>query len=197
MFRYILIFSISAILFAGCSNDQSDLGDRYFRKGSYDQAVAAYTEYLRLNPTDLKTLYNRGRAYQELGKDEKALEDFQKVIKQDPTNVNALLSVANDYFVRLRDFENAIFYADKVLKQNPNAAAFTLRGKSLQKLGQLTEAMEAYNDALSTNDSYADAYLSRGSLFIYLNRNDRACSDFQNARALGLDVDQYIEKYCR
>jgi tetratricopeptide (TPR) repeat protein len=196
MKRIILIF-FSTLVFLACSNEQSEIGDREFRKGNYEQAIKAYTDHLRLNPNDLTTLYNRGRAYQELEKDEKALEDFQNVIKQDPTNVNALLSVANDYFSRLRDYENAIFYADKVLKQNPNASAFTLKGKALQKIGMLDEAMAAYNDALSTNDAYADAYLSRGSLFIYLNREQRACSDFQRAGALGLDVEQYLEKYCR
>jgi len=196
MMRF-MIFFVVLIISAGCSNDQSELGDRNFRNGKYEEAIAAYTDHLRLNPNDLTTLYNRGRAYQELGKDEKALEDFQKVAKQDPTNVNALLSIANDYFIRLRDYENAIFFADKVLNQNPNAMAFTLKGKALQKLGKIDDAMSAYNDALSTNDSYADAYLSRGSLYIYLNRNQRACSDFQKAGALGLEVEQYVEKYCR
>ena len=195
MIRFLLIF-LSAALIAGCTNDQSEIGDRHFRKGDYEQAIASYTEYLRLNPSDVKTLYNRGRAYQELGKNEKALEDFQRVIKEDPVNVNALLSVANDYFTRVRDYENAIFYAEKVLKENPNAIAFTLKGKSYQKMGKLNDAMSAYNDAISTNDSYADAYLSRGSLFIYLNQNSRACSDFQKADALGMEVQQYIDKYC-
>jgi len=196
MMRF-MIFFVVLIISAGCSNDQSELGDRNFRNGKYEEAIAEYTDHLRLNPNDLTTLYNRGRAYQELGKDEKALEDFQKGAKQDPTNVNALLSIANDYFIRLRDYENAIFFADKVLNQNPNAMAFTLKGKALQKLGKIDDAMSAYNDALSTNDSYADAYISRGSLYIYLNRNQRACSDFQKAGALGLEVEQYVEKYCR
>jgi tetratricopeptide (TPR) repeat protein len=194
---YILFFVGLIFLLPGCSNDQSEMGDRNFRSGNYEAAIDAYTEHLRLNPNDLTTLYNRGRAFQELGKSEKALEDFQKVIRQDPENVNALLSVANDYFTRLRDYENALFYAEKVLKVNPNAMAFTLKGKALQKMGQLDDAMSAYNDALSTNESYADAYLSRGSLYIYLNRNQRACSDFEKAGALGLEVDQYLEKYCR
>ncbi|MCA6074620.1 tetratricopeptide repeat protein [Fulvivirga sp. 1062] len=197
MRQFVFIFLTWALCLTGCSNDQSEIGDRMFRKGNYEQAIAAYTEYLRLNPSDIKTIYNRGRAYQELGKNEKALEDFQRVIKEDPLNVNALLSVSNDYFNRLRDYENAIFYADKVLKANPNAIAFTVKGKSYQKMGKLTEAMAAYNDALSTNDSYADAYLSRGSLFIYLNQYNKACSDFQRAKALDQEVSQYIEKYCK
>ena len=184
------------MLFVGCGNDKSDEGDRHYRKGQYEEAVASYSEYLILNPTDLKTLYNRGRAYQEIGENDKAIEDFTKVIKEDPLNVNALLSIANDYYHRIHDYENAIFYADKALKVSGNAMAFTLKGQSYQRLGKLNEAMQAYNDAISISETYADAYISRGSLFIYLNQDDRACRDFRQARALDADVDSYIKKYC-
>lgn len=187
---------IGLMLFVGCGSDKSDEGDRHYRKGQFEEAVASYSEYLILNPTDLKTLYNRGRAYQEIGENDKAVEDFSKVIKEDPLNVNALLSIANDYYHRIHDYENAIFYADKALKVSGNAMAFTLKGQSYQRLGKLNEAMQAYNDAISISETYADAYISRGSLFIYLNQDDRACRDFRQARALDADVDSYIKKYC-
>ena len=185
------------LLLVSCGSDKSDEGDRFYRKGQYEKAIESYSEYLVLNPTDLKSLYNRGRAYQEVGKDDKAIEDFNRVIKEDPLNVNALLSIANDYYYRIHDYENAIFYSDKVLKISPNAMAFTLRGQSFQRLGKLNEAMRAYNDAISTNDTYADAYISRGSLFIYLSQTQRACTDFKQAKALDADVENYISKYCK
>ena len=188
---------LGLFLLVACGSDKSDEGDRFYRKGQYEAAIAAYSEYLVLNPTDLKSLYNRGRAYQEVGKDDKAVEDFNRVIKEDPLNVNALLSLANDYYHRIHDYENAIFYADKVLKISPNAMAFTLKGQSFQRLGKLNEAMQAYNDAISTNETYADAYISRGSLFIYLSQTQRACADFKQASALDADVESYIKKYCR
>jgi tetratricopeptide (TPR) repeat protein len=188
---------IGLLLLVSCGSDKSDEGDRFYRKGQYEKAIESYSEYLVLNPTDLKSLYNRGRAYQEVGKDDKATEDFNRVIKEDPLNVNALLSIANDYYYRIHDYENAIFYSDKVLKISPNAMAFTLRGQSFQRLGKLNEAMRAYNDAISTNDTYADAYISRGSLFIYLSQTQRACTDFKQAKALDADVENYISKYCK
>lgn len=194
--KFNIFFGLFFLILVSCSSDKSDQGDRLYRKGDFEQAIDAYTEYLVLNPTDLKTLYNRGRAYQELGKDEQALEDFMKVVKEDPTNVNALLSIANDYYHRIHDYENAIFYSDKVLKISGNAMAFTLKGQSFQRLGKLNEAMQAYNDAISTTETYGDAYISRGSLFVYLNQDERACRDFQQARALDANVDDYISKYC-
>ncbi len=192
----ITVFAI--LLMTGCGDEQSTVGDSYYKKGEYKKAVDAYSEYLNLEPTHIKSLYNRGRAYQELGEFEKALADFNAVIKEEPTNTNALLSLANDFYYRQKDFENAIFYADKVIDYDAdNEVAYNLRGKAFQKLGKLTEAMEAYNNALSVNDQYADAYVSRGSLRLYQNQTSRACTDFQMAKSLGADgADELISKYC-
>lgn len=183
----------------GCKNENSELGDKFFSNGEYQKAVDAYTEYLRMQPRDIKTIYNRGRAYEELEEYAKANEDFRKVIKEDPLNVNAHLSIASDYYYRQKDFENTIFFAEKALKLDQNSAlAYTLKAKGHQKLGDLKEAMEAYNDAISVDEEYPDAYLSRGSLRIYLKQFSRACNDFRLAKSLGAtQAESLITKYCK
>ena len=198
MKNILAVIGISACLLAGCGDESSNVGDSYYKSGNYEAAIEAYSEYLRLEPTHIKSLYNRGRAYQELEEYEKALADFNAVIKEDPNNINALLSLANDFYYRQKDYENAIFYADKVLKIDANSeVAYNIKGKAYQKLGKLSEAMEAYNDAISVNDRYADAYISRGSLRLYLKQSSRACSDFQMARNLGAGgADELLKKYC-
>ncbi|MTI38025.1 tetratricopeptide repeat protein [Fulvivirga lutimaris] len=193
---FILFFALAII---SCSNENSKNGDKFFSNGEYDKAVEAYTVYLNTEPRDIKTIYNRGRAYEELGKYELALKDFNRVIKEDPLNVNAHLSIMVDYYDRLNDYENTIFYAEKVLKlDETNANAFTLKGKAHQKLGQLPEALSAYNAAISVDKEYAEAYLSRGALRIYTKQTSRACSDFRMAQTLGVEkADELLKKYCR
>ena len=182
-----------------CKNENLELGDQYYRAGDYEKAVEAYTEYLRMQPRDIKSIYNRGRAYEELGQHEEALTDFRRVIKEDPLNVNGHLSIANDYYYRLKDYENTIFFADKTLGLDENnPLAHTLKGKAHQKLGQLEEAMSSYNAAISINKEFADAYVSRGSLRVYLKQNTRACADFKIAKSLGSDqTSNLIQKYCQ
>lgn len=198
MKNILLVTGLIILLLTGCGDESSTVGDAYYKKGDYEQAVAAYTEYLRLDPTHIKSLYNRGRAYQELGEHEKAMADFNAVIKEEPNNTNALLSLANDFYYRQRDYENAIFYADKVLANDENnEVAYNLKGQAYQRLGKLTEAMEAYNNALSVNDQFAEAYISRGSLRLYLKQQGRACTDFQMARNLGAEgANDLLKKYC-
>ncbi|MEM7108512.1 MAG: tetratricopeptide repeat protein [Bacteroidota bacterium] len=194
------LFALALLIFVlSCKNENSELGDSYFNNGEYQKAIEAYSEYLRMQPRDIKTIYNRGRAYEELEQYDEALEDFRKVIKEDPLNVNAHLSISSDFYYRLKDYENTIFFSEKVLKlDEKNALAHTLKGKANQKLGQVNEAMSSYNDAISVDKEYADAYLSRGSLRIYLKQTSRACGDLQLAKSLGSNqAEELIKKYCR
>lgn len=197
--RKVIMFFVLVVFMASCNDEESKLGDQYFKQGEYQKAVEAYTEYISLQPRNVKALYNRGRAYEELGKYKEALADFHSVMKEDPINTNALLSITNDFYSRLHDYENTIFHADKVLElEQNNALAYTLKGKSYQKLGKLKEAMTSYNAALSANKEYVDAYLSRGSLRVYLKQTGKACSDFRLAESLSPGVAAtLVKKYCR
>ena len=193
-----LLFGLIVLALASCKNENSNEGDVYFGNGEYEKAVKSYSTYLATEPRDIKTLYNRGRAYEELGKYDLALADFNKVIYEDPLNVNAHLSIASDYYYRLNDNENTIFYAEKVLKlDETNATAFTLMGKAYQKLGKVQEALGAYNNAISADKEYYAAYLSRGSLRLAGKQKSKACADFRIAESLGSDqAKSLIKKYC-
>lgn len=190
---------IAALTLFSCKSEDSEIGDKFFKSKQYQKAADAYTEYLRMQPRDVKSLYNRGRAYEELGQFDKALKDFHKVTKEDPLNTNALLSISRDYYHRLKDFENTIFYADKVLKLDPNSvAALTLKGKSNQKLGELKLAMESYNGAISINREHVEAYIARGSLYILEKKSSKACADFRTAQSLGSEMaPKLVSKYCK
>ncbi len=194
-------FGFIILVFAGmaCKNENSNEGDVFFSKGEYEKAITSYSAYLATEPRDIKTIYNRGRAYEELGKYELALQDFRKVIKEDPLNVNAHLSITVDYYNRLKDYENTIFFAEKVLKlDETNSSAFTLKGKAHQKLGNVVEALEAYNSAISVNNEYAEAYLSRGSLRLYQKQFSKACTDMNIAKSLGSKAaENLIKRYCK
>lgn len=187
------------IFFSACKDERSTEGDKYFARGDYEKAVQFYNEYISLYPEHIKSIYNRGRAYEELGQHDKAMQDFRHVLKREPNHVRALLSLANDFYVRKKDYENTIFYADKVLEQDQkNALAFILKGRAQQKLGQLTPALSSYNNAISVNKNYAEAYISRGSLRLAAKQPDKACNDFETAAALGSEqANQLLSKYCK
>ena len=53
--------------------------------GGYRRAARLFSKSLRLFPTDVWALNNRGLAYVKLGKREKARQDFEAALKIDPT----------------------------------------------------------------------------------------------------------------
>ena len=44
---------------------------------NYEEAINQYSESLNLEPNDIKSLYRRGRSYEELGIYDKAEKDYQ------------------------------------------------------------------------------------------------------------------------
>lgn len=194
----LLFFGALIFLLSACNDERSNQGDLYLSRGEYAKAITSYNEYISLYPEHIKSIYNRGRAYEALGQYEKALEDYQHVLKREPQNVKALLSMANDFYVRQKDYENTVFYADKALEHDTkNAMAYTLKGRALQKLGRVNDALASYNNAISVNAKYADAYISKGSLYIAANQKTKACSNFKTALALGSEqADELLKKYC-
>ncbi len=193
IFGVLLMLSLWA-----CKDESSDIGDKYFKDGQYEEAISAYNKYLQLKPKHIKSLYNRGRAHEELGKLDEAITDFKSVLEEDPNNVNALMSIGKDAFYRKTDFESALYYFDRAIEHDTeNMMAYTFRGKSNQKLGNLKEAMSDFNAAISIDKTSGEPYLSRGALKMALKDKGNACADFKLAKNLGsAEADKAIKKYC-
>lgn len=192
------ILAISASIVLGSCKDEAVVkGDVLFEQGKYEEAVAAYDEYLKLNPTHVKSIYNKGRAYEELGQYDKALETFRRALEIDGKNVAALLSVGQ-YYYRKEDYKNAAFNFDKAVTiDDSNSKAHFLLGRSYHLQGMVKEAMGAYDNAISLNKELGDAYLYRGALRVNLKQRANACSDFKIAKSLGVkDADEALSKYC-
>lgn len=76
---------------AGAAERARDLkarGDRAIGEMQYTEALAAYDEAYRTDPT-WEVLFNRGRAYQFLGRYPEALDDFNRFAREAPPPVRA------------------------------------------------------------------------------------------------------------
>ena len=86
------------VLIVACSSKRSKEGDEFFNTQQYQEAINAYNDYLEAKPNELKIVYKRGRAFEELGNDKKALADYQFIISKDAENADAHLSLGG-YFL--------------------------------------------------------------------------------------------------
>ena len=195
--RNIVFLLIAMALFA-CNTEQSTEGDVHFQRGEFALAVESYNEYLNSNPANIKTVYNRGRSYEELGQFEAAVSDFQDVLKMDEKNLSAMLSISTVRYEQKR-YNQCLLQAEEALEIRPNSAqAHFLIARSKHQLGYVESAMESYDQALKINRDYGEAYLYRGALKVTSNNPRGACDDFIKARNLKVEgADAAYSKYCR
>lgn len=191
-------FILSVIILSSCNNEDSRIGDDFFKVGEYTKAIETYNDFLKYKPKHIKTIYNRGRCYQELGEYDKALEDFNMVISLDANNENALLSIGQDFY-RKKEYSSATFYCEKVLERNPrNTMAHYLMGRANHKQGYMRDALNNYNSAINLSPDFGEAYLHRGALKLYLRQNRAACIDLRKAVDLKVEgAEGALRKNCK
>jgi len=182
----------------GCTNQNSVSGDDYFNKGEYQKAISIYSDYLESDPDHAKTLYNRGRAYEELGKTDLAIKDFEEITRLDPKNINAYLSLAKLSY-NSQSFNKVLVYANKALELNDNSAqANFLAARGAHQLGYFDQALESYNNAISVNKDFGEAYLYRGALKISMKKVRPACEDFSAAKRLNVSgAQKALTDFCK
>ncbi len=180
-----------------CGGEQVQNGDYFFDAKEFDKAVSAYSETIKMSPRDVSAIYNRGRAYEEMGKYDQAYKDFMRVLDIEEKNHNAKLSLSQHYY-RTKEFGKAYGFAKEVIETNShNALAHLMAGKAKHQLGYRTEAMKSYDEAISIDNSLGEAYLYRGALKMTMDKTKSGCSDLKMAQRLDVpEAASAIKKYC-
>jgi len=195
--KSILIIFGAVTLLAACGEDASERGDTYYASGQYEEAVAAYDDYLQSSPRNVKALYNRGRAHEELGNYEQAEADFKRALEHDSKNVQVMMSLSN-LFQKQKNHSGALLYADYATEvSGAPAMAFFLKARALHQLGNTEEAMNEYNIAIKRDKNFAQAYHYRGMLKLGTQNKRGGCDDLKQAVAMNhAPAQSALEKYC-
>jgi tetratricopeptide (TPR) repeat protein len=195
----ILILAILFLFgFQSCTEESSNDGDKYFAQGQYEEAIQAYDRFLSNNPKNVKALYNRGRAHEELGNFESAEKDFLAALEQDNTNVQVMLSLSNVY-QKQKNHSSALLYAEYAVERpGAPAMAYFLKARALHQLGNVEEAMREYTAAIKMDPESGQALYYRGILNYATDKKRAACADFEAARRQNYELAQEaIDKYCK
>ncbi len=186
------------LLFFACSEQKVSKGDALFNEKKFEEASAAYTEELKYLPNDVRILYHRGRAQEEMKNFEGAKADFEQALQLDPNNFQVLLSLANLHHKK-KNFTNALLYANRAaeIPGAPAMASF-MKARALHQMGKTDEALKAYGNAIFLDKEFGQAYYNRGLLKIGLKNVKGACEDFQLSVALDYPgADEAFKKYCK
>ncbi|KAF4029681.1 Tetratricopeptide repeat [Phytophthora infestans] len=112
-----------------------ELGNKFFSRGSYLDAIECYTTALKLCPPMRSTriIGNRAACLMRLGRTEESVDDCTQAVTLSPTYVKALLRRA-EAFEKLDKLEEALADYDAVLKIDPTVRTAVKSHERLQKI---------------------------------------------------------------
>lgn len=129
-------------------------------------------------------LLNRGSAYLELGRPQKALADFSAVLTIDPQNYEAQ-TMRGEVFFQQRKFRDAIHEFNQAILHAPKRAkAYQGRANALSELKQDQKAIEDYSRCIANDPQSWRAYYNRGNSYTILQQYEKAKADFEQCLRL-------------
>ena len=156
--------------------------------GDYDKALNIYDKVLE-KENDYITIVRKGLCYSKLKKYDEAISCIEKILEPYCENATVLGSMC-DILMSKGDYENALIYADKILKLNPNEIqVIIMKSKILAELGQFKESIKGFERVSKVEfDKYAiinDYYLYYGQSLELMGKYDEALKIY----------DEYLNKY--
>jgi len=165
-------FSLAALFFS--------CGYALSKQKNFESSIKKYSISLELHE-HADAYNNRGLDYANLGKYDKAIEDFNKAIELNPDLAVAYYNRGNTY-AELGEYDRAIKDYDKAIELNKDyTVAYNNRGFAYVGLGKYNRAIEDFNKAIKLNPDDAKAYYNRGLAYAELGEHERAREDMLRA----------------
>lgn len=172
---------LAAMLLTSCAGSaanfdkQMELGRKYFTELNYAEAIAAFTEAIRLDPNDIEAYFERAQAYAALKKYDEANADYTAVIEK--TDDQPYLQ-ASAYVGRAGVGEETENLADA---ESDYAAALVL-------LGDETAGKDSSTDADKVLTLKKETLAKHAAVCVTLALLDKAAGDYDQLEELGQNV---------
>ena len=168
----------------------TNLGDAYLKLQKDSEAASALEKAAVLSPQDGALQANLGAIQYRRGNVTGAIQHLEASRALDGQNYGALTLLARSYAQTGKNREAANAYGaaadlqDSGAPSAPKVADPSTRynqGVVLGRAGSLTEALAAYDKALTFNPHYFDALLNAGAILFQQGQTDAALTRFQSA----------------
>jgi predicted O-linked N-acetylglucosamine transferase (SPINDLY family) len=132
----------------------------------------------------MNDLLQKALRAQNAGNLEEAARLYGVVLRADPRNFDALLSLGLVHFKAAR-FEDAERLTGEAARLNPGSAdAFFVRGCALQRLNRNPDALICFEKAVAIRPGFVEAHVNSGALLIAEKRLTEALKTFDAALAI-------------
>jgi tetratricopeptide (TPR) repeat protein len=188
-----LFLAAPAFLPAQTAEEWDDRGDEYYAKQDWDNAINAFSEVIRLKPSNYIPYWSRGDTYTRKGDYDRAIADFNKALALKSNEASLYNDRGLAYYFK-GDYDQAIGDFTESLRLVPNNSnTYSLRGSMYyeksdydQAIADHSKAIELNNKVKNPNPENGIPYLNRGFNYGAKGLYSRAFSDFgQGLRIMG------------
>ncbi|MDR2014256.1 MAG: tetratricopeptide repeat protein [Azoarcus sp.] len=152
--------------------------------GQQDTATTFFHHAAQLQPENARYRLRLGEAFGKLGQIESSLQQLLVARRLAPKDAGILCSLSGAY-VKAGNWQHARGLLEEVVRLPcPLAAHYCLLGMACQQLGELDEALKAFNKATKLAPRYPDAWLSLGHLYIDKRETAKAVACLEKLQAL-------------
>lgn len=175
--RLFFIF-ICLFLVVACSGQTKEEmlqeGNRLRDQGNLRGAIVLYKNSLEKDANFVAARFELADAYLNSGSFARAEKEFQKILHQKPSEVEAQLKLATVY-IQQRQPEKALLELDNYHSSNPETAeSAVLYGLAHGASGDLSSAESFFNKALQLDGKSTDARLNLGKVALQKKNFDKA-----------------------
>jgi tetratricopeptide (TPR) repeat protein len=159
-------------------------GDTANQAGQLDNAVAAFTEAIRLDPKNATAFYYRGQVYSRMQDSDRAITDFTEAVRLDRNYARAWCARGLAYSDK-HDYSRAVADFTEAVRLDPQLTeAYRGRGNVYLDRQDQDRAIADFSEAIRLDRSYPRAWYARGLAYTDKRDYGRAIADFTEASRL-------------
>ncbi len=165
------------------------LGVLYMQDGRYEDAARELAQAMKLHPDNADGWATLGNVYRKIDKLPEATAALREAIRQMPDQPDPHLTLAAVLAQQGQTAEAAAerkkgAELERVAMNRQRATVSTNSGNSLLKKGQVTDAIERYQEALSDDPNYAEAHRGLADALERQGKTAEATAERQKADEL-------------
>lgn len=163
-------------------------GVSFAKQGKHQQAIADYTEAIKLEPRYSTVYFYRGKSYSEIKQYQHAVTDYTKAISIDKNNDSFFYYRGLAYSYLNQDQKAVDDFSQAIRLQPDSYSNYASRGDSYRKLKQYQQAIDDYTAAIRLDPTFPLYFNSRGETWLAVGTPSaiqQGCNDLAKSCSLG------------
>jgi len=170
---------------------------RYLKNGDFDKALTALLSANEMDRENTATLYLLGIAYTRIGKYERALYNFEQILKSDVSYINKIHTemIMGYVYTILDDYDRALEVFREIVDAGfESAQVFAAIGYIMDRKGNFKEACMNLYRAIELDPKNANARNSLGYIYTEAGINlEEALTEIKKAITLDKNNPAYLD----